>query len=245
MEDNIVVPRLFRVGTLADAHEIIVKHILENGFYLLTENDEITIETEPIMIHVEHPLNEPSISKYSRFQKQFVEKYANDLINGTKSDFEYDYHSRLCQWGCGFTSDGKTVDVNQLDYIVQKLKEEPESRRAIAITWNPLIDEVKKDCPCLQFVQCVIRNKKLNMRVMFRSNDMLSALGSNMYALVKMQKSLADKLGVEMGSYTHISTIPHIYCKRDAHDLIPFCNGLKIQPKKFVCKSCGGCKNGR
>ena len=57
------------------------------------------------------------------------------------------------------------------------------------------------------------------MRVVFRSNDMLLAFGANAYALTMLQKKIADELGLEVGTYTHIALIPHVYHKRDAKDL--------------------------
>jgi len=50
------------------------------------------------------------------------------------------------------------------------------------VTWNPYVDEQLDDCPCLQLVQCLVREGRLSMKVVFRSNDMLSAAGANMFA---------------------------------------------------------------
>ena len=87
-----------------------------------------------------------------------------------------------------------------------------------------------------------MRDNKLHMRVIFRSNDMLTAAGANMYALVQLQKHIADPLGVPCGTYTHISLVPHIYYIRDMHDIEPFCGkGQFIQPVKEVCRACQGC----
>ena len=130
----------------------------------------------------------------------------------------------------GLSADGQPVHIDQIAYIVDKLRSSPNTRRAIAITWNPVIDEKLDDCPCLQLVQCTVRDGKLAMRVIFRSNDMLTAAGANMYALVQLQKSIADKLGVPCGTYTHISLVPHIYYIRDAHDIEPFCGKGKSHP---------------
>jgi thymidylate synthase len=217
--------------------------ILEKGWVLQTEDNEATIEFEEIAMQVDTPLAEPMVSPHSRFQQRFVEQYARDLVQGSKASFEYDYHGRLFDWGEHLTSKGNEVHVDQIAYITEKLKTSQKSRRAIAITWNPVIDEQLDDCPCLQLVQCVIRNKSLQMRVVFRSNDMLTAAGANMYALVQLQKHIADQLGVPCGTYTHISLVPHIYYIRDMHDIEPFCGkGTLIQPVADVCRACKGCE---
>jgi thymidylate synthase len=238
--------RVIRAPDISRAHEQVVKMILEKGWVLQTEDAETTIEFEEITMQVDTPLAEPMVSPHSRFQQKFVEQYARDLLNGSHASFEYDYHGRLFDWGERLTVDGQPVHVNQIDYIVEKLKSSPVSRRAIAITWNPVIDEKLDDCPCLQLVQCVLREGKLDMRVVFRSNDMLTAAGANMYALVQLQKSIAEKLGVPCGTYTHISLVPHIYYLRDLHDIEPFCGkGAYIQPVKEVCHTCQRCERAK
>ncbi|HOI14415.1 MAG TPA: thymidylate synthase, partial [Methanoculleus sp.] len=79
-------------------------------------------------------------------------------------------------------------------------------------------------------------------KVVFRSNDILSAAGANMYALVHLQKAIADRLGVPCGRYTHIALVPHVYYRRDANDIEPFCkSGTAIRPVAEVCRICGKC----
>jgi thymidylate synthase len=220
--------------------------ILEKGWVLQTEDSEATLEFEEIAMQVDTPLAEPRVSEYSRFQLKFVEQYAHDLLHGSHASFEYDYHGRLFDWGERLVSEGQPVHIDQIAYIVDKIKSSPATRRAVAITWNPVIDEKLNDCPCLQLVQCVLRKGKLDMRVIFRSNDMLTAAGANMYALVQLQKSIADQVGVPCGTYTHISLIPHIYYIRDMHDIEPFCGkGSLIQPVQEVCRACKGCERSK
>jgi len=237
--------RVIRAPSLGKAHELVVKMILEKGWVLRTEDDEATVEFEEVALQVDTPLAQPLVSPHSRFQQRFVKQYAHDLLHGSKASFEYDYHGRLYDWGERLSSGAQDVHINQIAYIVKKLQQSGNSRRAIAITWNPVIDESLDDCPCLQLVQCVLRDGKLAMRVVFRSNDMLTAAGANMYALVALQRSVADQLGVPCGTYTHISLVPHIYYLRDIHDIEPFCDkGNLIQPVAEVCQACRGCGRG-
>ncbi|OPX69767.1 MAG: putative thymidylate synthase [Methanoregulaceae archaeon PtaB.Bin056] len=235
--------RIIKAPNLASAHEQVVRMILEKGWVLETEDQEDTIEFEEVAMRVERPDSLPMVSPCSRFQQRFMEKYARDLIEGSDSVFEYDYHDRLFNWGVGLRNEhGEEVHVDQVAYIVQKLRNAPSSRRAIAITWNPAADERLDDCPCLQLVQCVSRDGLLHMKVVFRSNDMLTAAGANMYALVSLQKEIARSLGLDCGSYTHISLVPHIYFRRDADDIEPFCaRGERFRPIHTVCRACGKC----
>jgi thymidylate synthase len=234
--------RIIRAPSIGVAHELVIKMILEKGLVLQTEDEEATVEFEEVALQLDTPLAEPMISRHSRFQQRFVDQYARDLLEGSHAAFEYDYHGRLFDWGERLVADGQPVHVDQMAYIVDKLRSYPTSRRAIAITWNPVIDEKLNACPCLQLIQCLLRGGRLHMRVIFRSNDMLTAAGANMYALVQLQKSIADKLGVPCGIYTHISLVPHIYYLRDIHDIEPFCGeGEFILPVREVCLACQKC----
>jgi len=235
--------RIIKAPDLASAHEQVVRMILEKGWIIETEDQEATVEFEEIAMRVERPTSPPMVSPCSRFQQRFMEQYARDLIKGSDSTFEYDYHDRLFNWGEGlFREDHSDVRVDQISYITQKIRNSPATRRAIAITWNPASDEDLDDCPCLQLVQCLARTGLLHMKVVFRSNDMLTAAGANMFALVSLQQEIARSLGLECGSYTHISLVPHIYYRRDAADIEPFCGkGEKFRPIPEVCRACGKC----
>jgi len=238
--------RVIRAPSLGRAHELVVKMILEKGYVLDTEDGEATAEFEETAITVDDPFAEPMASGRSRFGRRFLDSYADALLHGSDSVFEYDYHGRLFDWGQGLTCGGAEVHADQIAYIVKKLREAPESRRAVAITWNPPVDETLHDCPCLQLVQCVVRDGKLQMKVVFRSNDMLSAAGANMFALAHLQKAIADRLKIPCGSYTHISLVPHIYYRRDVNDIPPFCKeGTDITPIPEVCRACGRCARSR
>jgi thymidylate synthase len=70
----------------------------------------------------------------------------------------------------------------------------------------------------------------VNGKYVFRSNDMLSAAGANMYALAHVQKSIADQLELPVGSYEHISISPHIYYIRD---LTPDLENMIVYEERF------------
>ena len=183
--------KVIRAPSLGRAHELVVRYILQEGSFLRTENGEDTVETDEVCLN---------------------------LLFGSDAVFEYDYHGRLFDWGCGLCDASGEVHCDQVRYIVEKLRASPESRRAVGVTWCPPVDGKLGDCPCLQLIQCVVRDGRLDMKVVFRSNDMLSAAGANMFALARLQEFVAKEVGAAVGAYTHVSLVPHIYFKRDAAD---------------------------
>ncbi|MFX0029909.1 MAG: thymidylate synthase [Candidatus Hermodarchaeota archaeon] len=101
--------------------------------------------------------------------------------------------------------------INQMEYIVQKLKEAPYSRRAQAITWRPLVDPYHVDPPCLQRIFMRIKEGKLIMQTTWRSRDLFRAWEANVNGMIRIQKTIADKLCVEVGHYLDFSNSLHIY----------------------------------
>ena len=163
--------KVIRAPSLGRAHELVVRYILQEGSFLRTENGEDTVETDEVCLRVETPMS----SACSRFKEAFLDSYAHNLLFGSDAVFEYDYHGRLFDWGCGLCDASGEVHCDQVRYIVEKLRASPESRRAVGVTWCPPVDGKLGDCPCLQLIQCVVRDGRLDMKVVFRSNDMLSA----------------------------------------------------------------------
>lgn len=203
---------LLLCDSIASAHEKIINYVIWNHRIVQTEDNEKTWESNPISIEIRTPLQEKMIHVKSSFQKQRCDEYAHQLIYGTSATFDYTYHERLFAYG--------EYKINQIDKLIDHIKKESLTRRAIAITWIPEKDtNTIVSVPCLQFVQFIQRDGKLNMVVLFRSNDILQAIGGNMYALVRLLDHVSNLLGLRPGSYTHIISIPHLYPVRDASEL--------------------------
>lgn len=223
-----------RTYCLGKAHELVITNILKHGKYIKTEDGELTLELlEPMNIHVKEPLADYMISPYNQFGEKAMEQYVHDILHGTGNDFTYTYHDRLFDYprvdeDGEIQGDGNKKGINQIEKITLKLGNDPSSRRAQGITWYPQKDLDSNNPPCLQRIQCLVRDNALNMYVEFRSNDMLSALGANMYALVHLQKHIADSLGLSLGWYAHTSVSAHIYYERDYEELIKYIDGLGL-----------------
>lgn len=219
---------LITCQTPKEAHEILITKIMNPcyGEIIKTENGEMTREVIDVRVKIIDPSNNDGRYSDRCFMKSkgFVE-YARNLIYGynEKIDFEYDYNERLRKWGRKKISlFEEEISIDQIKYIIHKLNLERNSRRSIAVTWIPPYDEFTNDVPCLQYIQCMIRDGKLHMFVLFRSEDVLSAFGQNVYGLTELQKYIANILEVPVGEYYHYIVSAHIYYIRDAHELSKF-----------------------
>jgi len=199
------------VRTISEAHAWLINNVIWCHSDITTEDGEKTWEGESASVTIKQPLMN-MIHPLSSFQQQRCDEYAKQLIEGVETDiepnrrFSYTYHERLYL-------------ESQYDDVISRLKENPETRRAVLYTWLPEIDSTSEEVPCLQMLHYGIRKGRLDCKSVFRSNDVLSAAGPNMYAIAMLQNSIADELEVGLGEYTHDVDYPHIYPVRDAEDL--------------------------
>lgn len=101
---------------------------------------------------------------------------------------------------------------NQIEYIINELKQNKHSRRAvISIYDGKEHEEYKYDTPCTLSVGFNIINNKLNMSVYMRSNDAWFGFCNDQYCFSKLLELIANKLKLEIGWYYHHSTNMHIY----------------------------------
>ena len=107
---------------------------------------------------------------------------------------------------------------DQLIWIINHLRADPHSRRAVLQMFDPEADQwyasgmVSKDIPCNTAVFFEIVNGQLNMTVTNRSNDMIwGAYGANVVHMSMLQEFVADSLGVDVGHYVQFSNNFHIY----------------------------------
>jgi thymidylate synthase len=113
--------------------------------------------------------------------------------------------------------------MDQIEKAIDVLKKDPTRRTVIMHTWIPFRDMMKfgpkrgdTSSPCLLLAYPQLVDGKLHMFAVMKTNDLYNAWPGNAYAFTELQKYLADRLGVETGTYTHFSVSMHIY--KDMYD---------------------------
>jgi thymidylate synthase len=102
----------------------------------------------------------------------------------------------------------------QLDYVINELKRNSNSRRAILTIYDGKEHiDYKFDTPCTLNISFNIFNNKLNMSVLMRSNDLWYGFCNDQYCFSNLQKYISDKLNLDIGTYFHFSNNLHIYNK--------------------------------
>jgi thymidylate synthase len=202
-----------------------------NGCCIRTQYDK---EDDPpskdctMILTIHDPLSEPMIHKDFPGGPQELQEYVMEMCEGIKDHWvrnpedptdtrwEYTYHSRLF----AYSVPGLKI-YDQIEAMCQKLAEVPYTRRAQAITWKVWEDNDCFDPACLQSLWARIIEENgewvLSMNARFRSNDAYKAAFMNIFALVQLQKKMAERISVlsgksiKVGRYCHIADSYHLY----------------------------------
>lgn len=224
---------LIKGHTLAEAWENSLVDLYNQGCDIRTEYDkpgDPPSRDASVTIVVRDPLAEPMLHRDLPCGLQDLQEYVMEVLDGIKdhcirdpSDpddtrWEYTYHQRLFEYAIPRLP----AVYDQIELLARKLSETPYSRRAQAITWKVWEDNFCYDPACMQSVWCRLLpdeegHWRLNTNVRFRSNDAYKAAFMNMFALVKLQERIADRIAelsgesVGVGRYVHQADSYHIY----------------------------------
>ena len=85
---------------------------------------------------------------------------------------------------------------DQLDYVINKLKHDPDSRRHVISLWNPVQLEDMALPPCYLYFQFFVENGKLNMFVVQRSGDMYLGVPYDIALFTLIMNYVGEKTGL-------------------------------------------------
>lgn len=101
---------------------------------------------------------------------------------------------------------------SQLDRVVDLLRRDPQSRRAVAIISEPSdAGTASHDQPCAISLQYLIRADRLEAITTMRSQSAVMVLPYDGFLFAAIQVWLAARLGLEPGHYHHQSGSMHFY----------------------------------
>lgn len=120
------------------------------------------------------------------------------------------------QWRNWTTSEGQTID--QLQDVIDQIKNNPDSRRIIVNAWNPedVINAGAKGSkaalpPCHVMFQFYVADGKLSCQLMQRSLDTLLGCPFNIASYALLTHLIAHECGLEVGEFIHSIGDAHIY----------------------------------
>jgi len=220
-----------RADCIARAWEESLIELNKNGCNIQTQYDkpgDPPSKDATMLITIHDPLSEPMIHKDFPGGPEDLQEYVMEVCEGIKDHlvrdhrdpgdtrWEYTYHQRLFR----FEVPGLGA-FDQIETLCRKLADTTYTRRAQAVTWKVWEDNDCYDPACLQSVWCRITEEDcepvLSMNVRFRSNDAYKAAFMNMFALVQLQRQIAERVSgisgrkVRVGRYCHVADSYHIY----------------------------------
>ena len=108
--------------------------------------------------------------------------------------------------------------VDQLERAYLALNAKSNSRQIVLQIWDPRSDLPDNnglpraaDIPCNIMSMLKIRSKRLEWTQVMRSNDLLLGLPHNIIQFTSLQEVFAGWLGIQTGSYNHVSDSLHLY----------------------------------
>lgn len=122
----------------------------------------------------------------------------------------------------------KKYGFNQLEQVIELLKKDRNTRRAVLNISDPTIDRINtKDMQCTIALQFIVRDGKLNTTVYMRSNDVYFGLPYDYIFFISLATYIATRLELKVGTYTHVATSMHMY-ERDVNKFIEHNQTLDI-----------------
>lgn len=109
--------------------------------------------------------------------------------------------------------DPSVAAFNQMEMCEELLRKDPHTRQAVIHIKESrnVIENPTKDLNCTVCLQFFLRDNKLFLTTYMRSNDLWMGFPNDVFQFTCMQIYLAMRLGVELGTYTHIAGSLHLY----------------------------------
>ncbi|WP_078146187.1 thymidylate synthase [Exiguobacterium sp. HVEsp1] len=143
-----------------------------------------------------------------------------------------------------YSDDGKTLNgayghrlrykfnIDQIEKAVESLKVNKETRRIVLSMWS--VEDLftdSKDLPCNVSIMLKIRNGKLDITIINRSNDLFMGVPYNIFVFYLLQVKLAKEIGCKVGIQRHFTDSLHIYEKDmiKTKDVLTFNDVKKIK----------------
>ena len=128
----------------------------------------------------------------------------------------------------------KVREVDQIQYIIDEIKNKPYSRRLIVTAWEPGNATTSKLPPCHYTFAFNVVGDKLNCHLTQRSGDIALGIPFNLAAYSMLTAVIAQETNLQVGQFAHTIIDAHIYVgdKGTETERYDHLEGLKEQLKR-------------
>lgn len=205
---------MYRYSTVADMYHDMSSRLFAEGNKVCPRNQQ-TYELIAPEIHIEHPISNLVYLKERRFNLVYAIVESLLLISKVNN---VKYFSRFNQNMKNYSDDGEILNgaygyriADNIDYIVERLKSDKDSRQAVLTIYQNDVNKITKDPPCTLNLHFLIRDNKLCLINYMRSNDIIWGTPYDMFMFTTLQTLVAYQLDIEPGWYKHIPSSLHVY----------------------------------
>ena len=234
---------VIRGERIAEVWLKILDHILKFGITDQTayQNQQKEIIDIISVISDEDPDN-LYIPEWLPNNREHLKNYLPTILTGNcPTGTSYTYGSRMRDH----------FDVDQVQNVIDELKQEKYSRRATISLLDPKIDAKSKNPPCLNHCWFRIQQNRLYLVSTIRSNDMFEAWPENAFGLRMLQnlvwkELLGTYVEIKLGNLEIHSLSAHIYddswedarqiVKKYYNQLVPYPRNIRDPRGNFIIK---------
>jgi thymidylate synthase len=126
------------------------------------------------------------------------------------------------------------TEVDQIQYVIDEIKRNPNSRRLVISAWEPGNATTSKLPPCHYTFVFNVNDGKLNCHLTQRSGDIALGIPFNLAAYSLLTQVIAQQVGLQLGQFAHTIVDAHIYIgeKGTENEKYDHLEGLKEQLKR-------------
>lgn len=113
------------------------------------------------------------------------------------------------QWTDWRGSDGRSI--NQIDWVVNEIRRNPDSRRLLVTAWNPSEIGAMALPPCHTLFQFYVSEGELSCQLYQRSADLFLGVPFNIASYALLTLMVAQVTGLKPGDFVHTFGDLHLY----------------------------------
>ncbi|MAF88910.1 MAG: thymidylate synthase [archaeon] len=122
-------------------------------------------------------------------------------------------------------------EIDQIQYVIDTLKNDPSSRRMVVTAWEPGNATVSKLPPCHYTYVFNVQKDRLNCHLTQRSADIALGVPFNIACYAALTQIMAQETGFKAGEFSHTLVDAHIYHAKPGSGMEEYdhLEGLKMQ----------------
>jgi len=197
----------------------------ETAYHYIEANGKPFAGTKAIFnssFTIENPLESVITTPARKFNQDYANFEFDWYLSGNRDAFEISERAKIWK---NMMIPGTTNVVsnygyfwnknNQLDRMIEELKTNPTTRRAVLVHYDiEELDLYKYDTPCNLALNFYVQDGRIELSVFARSIDYFYSFGNDQYCFSKLMELVAERSGYKVGRmHWHITNF-HIYEKQ-------------------------------